>query len=154
MATTSTSMLPAIRVEIGDLGETAYTDDTLLDTFVPAALQAMKGKWPQQYSVDETSREFSPDPSLAAYNDERAIVAFASMGVMKTELADARRKAIYHSDPAGATELRDRAKQLSEAVQDLLKELNDLLFSKTRRLVDEDVEQGVEISRSKVAYGS
>jgi hypothetical protein len=154
MATSSSDLLSSIRVEIGDVGGTGYTDAVILDTYFPAGLEAMKGKWPQQYTVDASTRNITPDPADDDYNDERVLVLFASIQVMKTELADARRKAIYHSDPAGATELRDRAKALAEAVKDLGLELGDLYFMRTRRLVEEEVEQGKEISRSDIAHQS
>jgi len=154
---TSTDMLDAIRIEIGDVtpadgSDPTYSDATLLDTYFPAGLEMLKGNWPQLYSVDSTTRVISPDPSDSDYNDERALVVAASMCVMRAELTDARRKSIYHSDPAGATDLRDRADALKQAIADLVTELNDLRFHKTRRLVEEEVDQGIEISRSDIAH--
>ncbi len=150
MALTSADILTEIRIEIGDLNGTTYSDTTITDTFVPAGLNIMKGKWLQEYSVDGDGN-FSPDAGSSDYNDRRAIVLHSALAVMRIELTQAAREATYHSSPAGSTELRARFDALKARTDQIKHEIDTIYSEKVREQFEDNVE-AVKIRRSSIAY--
>jgi len=150
MALTADDILTEVRVEIGDLDGDIYSDDDIKDTYIPAGLNMMKGRWLQEYSIDSAGT-ISPDPSDDDYNDRRAVVLHAALAVINAELRDSARKAIYHSNVAGSTDLRARFDAIKSMREDIIEELEELYLRKLREQYESDMEFS-EIRRSAIAF--
>lgn len=156
MALTVAEILTEVRVEIGDVTPTdgtdpKYSDTALTDTYIPAAVTKMNSVWPQTYEI--SSGAFNPDPTLDANDDRRALVVASALTVIASEAGKAFRTGAYHSDVAGATDLRDRAQKMKEWRDALAEEFDSLWRDRVQRQAEGDISL-TEISRSAIAFGS
>ncbi len=151
MALTVAEILTEIRVEVGDVNADLYSDDDLTNTYVPVGIHRMNAIWPQEYSI--VSGAFTPDPLLDDNDDRRAIVLFCSLAILGAEVVQGARDGFYHSDVAGATDMRDRAKGLKDMRTGIEAELQSLSHERVQRQAEDSIEFK-EPRRSEAAYGS
>jgi len=151
MAVTTADLVPDIRVEVGDVGSSIYTDDELTDTYIPAGVRKLNSVWPQEYAIGDDGT-FTPDPDGDDYNDRRALTVVSAAVVLQSETLKYQRDAVYHSDVAGSTDLRERARQIQVTINALLDEFQALY----QRRVQDQTESSiafVELRRSLTAHG-
>ena len=151
MAVTTEDLVPDVRVEVGDVGETRYTDAALTGTYIPAGVRQLNSIWPQEYAIGDDGT-FTPDPEGDDYNDRRALTVISAATVLKSETIQYQRDSVYHSDVAGSTDLRDRADKLKVTISDLMDEFQTLY----QRRVQDQTESSIafiELRRSLEAFG-
>lgn len=135
VATSLDYLISDLRLQVGDLDSTSYTDGFLRQVLVMATKTLMK-KWRNRYTINSAytvarniNSSYSEDPPpVIEYADERAFILQSSIIIKSSDITDNawdigswRDDELAYSNIAGASALRDSLMKDIEELADLLK---------------------------------
>lgn len=144
VATSLDYLISDLRLQVGDLDSTSYTDGFLRQVLVMATKTLMK-KWRNRYTINSgytvarnSSSIYSQDsPPVIEYADERAFILQASIIIKSSDITDKawdvgswRDDELAYSNIAGASAL---LKSLRDDIDELAELLKRRLFSGSKQ---------------------
>lgn len=122
---TVNSLIPYVRVRVGDSKNEEYTDSELGDFIEQGGVMAYNGEMPDELTIlgSGSSRYFSPLPTQ---EQQRLLVLFSARCALEDAAIQNAKVAISFSNPISNIDLKQVSRMLSEQIEKITNEIDKI----------------------------